>query len=1025
MVQTLLYKFCRGCLLLLPCLMVLPVIAQSNEAQQKAIEEAKAIIDRFTGGQLPLRLELSREKTEGGCDSYSTAMENGTLVVKASNGVALCRGAYDFIRSHGAGLRSWQGKSFFPEALPETAAEKVVVSPFRDHYYLNVVTYGYTMPYWNKERWDEEIDWMALHGIDMPLALVAQEAVYRIVFKKMGFSDSQIDKWEVGPAHLPWMRMGNLSGNSFDGPLTRAWDEMQIELQKHILERMRTLGMKPIFPAFGGFVPPAFKNKYPNDVELTGWGWVPSDYRNYRLSPNNKLFVEIGSRFIHTWDSIFGKGDRYLSDSFNEMAIPNNKTLLTQYGDSIYKSIHQANPDAKWVMQGWTLGYQRGDWDEGNFQSLVKNVPDDRFMVLDMASDYNKFIWWNSYDWDFYPKFYNKEWVWSVIPNMGGKTAMTGNLEYYANGRLDALKSSNRGNLTGYGFAPEGVENNEMVYELLCDGGWTDQQINLNDWMTNYAKSRYGSEMAAIESYYNGLRNSVYNSFTDHPRFGWQTAGNTTGTGSINKNNEYRKGVEQLFAQLPENPKGTLLMNDLIEAAVIYAGGKVEDICTKIKSYAENNRKDEARKLMLTIDTIMTDMDRALSAHTLYRLEKWEQQAQDCGTTTTEKKKYAKNARRIVSVWYGNHTYDEPVCDYAARLWSGMIRDYYHPRLRAELERIVDGKNSNHITLENNFVNKAPVLSDFEPLPVDTIGFLKELVQRAGNATTSNVVRQTVIKTSDDFENTWYAIRGGYDPLNEHALTQQGDEAALGIRPYVGSGQQMWRIIPTTTKNTYIIENRYGQNIKAASGTAPCTTLGTTSVRMRIQLKSDDSKRWIIVPSTMGNNGLHAAQEGNVTTWDSSTEGSSWIFEELPEAIVPEAVSADYERYVKKLEALRTKPMGQEVGQVKNSEVLEAAIETVKEWAKDINHQSYNAFLKKYAELYQSILLTKEDLVGIEIPMMNKLQIAVNGDAITVGGKSKGFNVYDSVGRLIPNKDLPKGLYMVAVGKKYVKVQVK
>ncbi len=952
----------KSFLCLLLCVMTLPAKAQSDEVTQKTLKEAQAIIDRFTGGRLPLRLELSREKTESGCDSYSTAMENGTLVVKGSNGVALCRGAYDFIRSHGAGICSWQGRAFFPKALPRSAAEKVVVSPFRDHYYLNVVTYGYTMPYWNQERWDEEIDWMALHGIDMPLALVAQEAVYRLVFQQMGFSDPQISQWEVGPAHLPWMRMGNLSGNSFDGPLTESWNSMQIELQKHILERMRTLGMKPIFPAFGGFVPPAFKDKYPEDVELTGWGWVPSDYRNYRLSPNNKLFVEIGSRFIHTWDSIFGKGDRYLSDSFNEMAIPHNKTLLTQYGDSIYKSIHQANPDAKWVMQGWTLGYQRGDWKDGHFEALVKNVPDDRFMMLDMASDYNKFIWGNSYDWDFYPKFYNKEWVWSVIPNMGGKTALTGNLEYYANGRLDALKSSNRGNLTGYGFAPEGVENNEMVYELLCDGGWTDQRIDLKSWMTNYAKSRYGSDITAVESYYEGLRNSVYSSFTDHPRFGWQTAGNTIGTGSINKNSAYQKGVEELFAQLSDKPQGTLLMNDLIEAVAIYTGGKVEDICAKIKSYAGNNRKEEARQLLLVIDTLMRDMDRALSCHTLFRLDRWEQQAQDCGTTSAEKKKYAKNARRIVSVWYGDHTYNEPVCDYAARLWSGMIRDYYHPRLRATLEQLIDGKKTDLIALENDFIHKAPALSPIDPVPADTIGFLKQLMERAAKATTSSIVRQSAIKSSDDFENTWYTIRGGSEALIEHALTQQGDEAALGISAYIGSGQQMWRFIATPTEGTYIIENRYGQSIKAAAEVAPATTLGTHSVKMKLQLKDDGSKRWTITPDGATGTGLHASQAGNVVMWDSSTEGSAWILEELPEAIVPEAVSADFERYIQKLEALRTSPMGQKAGQVKNAEMLEAAIAKVKEWAADINHQSYNAFLRKYAELYRSILLTKEEL---------------------------------------------------------------
>ncbi len=193
---------------------------------------------------------------------------------------------------------------------------------------------------------------------------------------------------------------------------------------------------------------------------------------------------------------------------------------------------------------------------------------------------------------------------------------------------------------------------------------------------------------------------------------------------------------------------------------------------------------------------------------------------------------------------------------------------------------------------------------------------------------------------------------------------------------------------------------------------------------MKIKLKTDDSKRWTIVPSTMGNNGLHAASEGNVTTWDSSTDGSSWIFEELPEAIVPEAVSADFERYIKKLEALRKKPMGEKVGQVKSAEVLEAAIATVKEWAADINHQSYNSFLKKYAELYQSILLTEEDLTGIANPKSDGVQITVNAGTITVNGKSVDFEVYDAAGRLVPNGNLPQGTYMVTVGKVLAKVYV-
>lgn len=43
---------------------------------------------------------------------------------------------------------------------------------------------GYSMPYWDWERWEKEIDWMAVHGINMPLALVGYEGIMYRVWKK-------------------------------------------------------------------------------------------------------------------------------------------------------------------------------------------------------------------------------------------------------------------------------------------------------------------------------------------------------------------------------------------------------------------------------------------------------------------------------------------------------------------------------------------------------------------------------------------------------------------------------------------------------------------------------------------------------------------------------------------------------------------------------------------------------------------------------------------------------------------------
>ncbi len=56
---------------------------------------------------------------------------------------------------------------------------KVFLNRFR--YYQNVCTVSYSMVWWDFKRWEREIDWMALRGINFPLAFNGQELIWRRV----------------------------------------------------------------------------------------------------------------------------------------------------------------------------------------------------------------------------------------------------------------------------------------------------------------------------------------------------------------------------------------------------------------------------------------------------------------------------------------------------------------------------------------------------------------------------------------------------------------------------------------------------------------------------------------------------------------------------------------------------------------------------------------------------------------------------------------------------------------------------
>lgn len=701
---------------------------QTIWGQKKALAETRKVIERVAGkSDLPISLVLKSNKGKlDGKTNFKYRVDRGVLNIEGSSPVALCRGFYDFVKSNRAGLYSWSGSNIrFPQQLVD-GTEKQVVSPFAHHYMFNVCTYGYSMPYWDWERWEKEIDWMALHGIDMPLALVGYEAIIARVWKKMGLTDDEINSYFVGPAHLPWMRMGNVSG--IDGPLNEDWHRQQIALQHKILKRMKSLGMKPICPGFPGFIPEAFKRIYPNlHIIQTHWGGA---FCNWMISPQEELFSKIGTAFIREWEKEFGKNEYYLVDSFNEMDIPfpakgskERYELLASYGDKVYQSIRHGNPDAVWTMQGWMFGYQRNIWDYETLGALVSKVPDDKMLLLDLAVDYNRHFWHSEVNWEYYKGFYNKPWVYSVIPNMGGKTGMTGILDFYANGHLEALSSTNKGRLLAHGMAPEGIENNEVIYELLADAGWSDKEIDIHKWLKEYSCNRYGSCPAAVRRCWDLLLESVYGTFTDHPRYNWQFRPGTVRNGSINMNPSFFKAIEsfvEVGGQMKDNP---LYLADLAEMTALYLGGKAELLVKAIDWQYEIGDTVRAAKFEKDFEHIMLGMDALLSTHPTLRLERWIEFAHKQAVTPEQHRQYERNARRIVTIW------GPPVDDYSARVWSGLIRDYYLPRWKHYFASRKTGVGFDFAAWEKNWVESEGCSS--QTSPVDVVNTARSLMDYA------------------------------------------------------------------------------------------------------------------------------------------------------------------------------------------------------------------------------------------------------------------------------------------------------
>jgi alpha-N-acetylglucosaminidase len=638
---------------------------------------------------------------------YAAEARGGKLSVRGDSPLALTRGAYAWMRQTGAAHVSWEGdRAALPARWPDGTSGRVE-SPFAHRAYLNPCTYGYTTPWWGWPRWRREIDWMAVHGIDMPLALEGQEFVWRALWREQGLTEAELAGYFSGPAFTPWQRMGNIEG--YRAPLPAAWIDKKRDLQRQILGAMRALGMSPILPAFGGYVPKAFALKH-REARIYKMPAGGGFHETYWLDPRDPLFAKLTARFLALYTETYGAGTYYLADSFNEMrppvaddgtgggnagfgdggaskaaaAAPIDPALKAQrlaaYGKAIHAAFRQARPDAVWVMQGWLFGADPQFWDEAAIAAYFNDVPDGGVMVLDIGNDRYPDVWRRA------RAFAGKPWVFGYVHNYGASNPVYGDLGGYRRDLAALLADPKTGRLAGFGMFPEGLDNNSIVYEEAYDLAWGAGGASLDAWLSGYAKSRYGRTTPELNTTLRRLADAVYTTRYWTPRW-WNgragaylfckrpTATIITFTDRPGDRAELTAAVAELARMAPAFAGEPLFVHDLIEAARHLVSEEIDlRLQAAVAAYRRGDLAagDRARR---KIEDLARSLDALMGAQP-DTLATWIDAARAYADTPADARAYVLNAKAQVTVWGG----DGGLADYASKAWQGLYRDFYLPR---------------------------------------------------------------------------------------------------------------------------------------------------------------------------------------------------------------------------------------------------------------------------------------------------------------------------------------------------------
>lgn len=544
----------------------------------------------------------------------------------------------------------------------------------------NYCTLSYTMAFWGKQEWREELDRLALYGFEMPLVQAGLPKVWQLTLRELGYPEERIKAFIPDEAAAAWWNMGNLEG--LGGPLSQERIDADAELGRYIVAEAKALGMKPILQAFTGLLPHDIQqfishNPAYADARFINQGrWVDGFVRPTLLVPNSEAYAAIAAIWYKNLLKVYDidRADAFAGDLFHEGG--NTAGVdVTACARAVQSAQQKASPGAIWMIQAW----------HSNPRADLLAGLDPRYTIIEalVKDQVNGHHYRRS--------FGNIPWVWCELLNFGGNHGMYGGMGMLQ--RLgEQMYQPNTSTMVGYGLFSEGLETNPIFYELFTErffmpAGKVMSAQDYETWLHTYAKRRYGAAPVQVIRALKLLSNSVYKPLRDQEgctesiacaRPSWTARkASSWASGEVYYSaNDTLKAALYLANAAKRNPD--LLREETFRYDLIDVTRQaLSDLARPLLAQGPNG------KVAPYFLEAIRHTDNVLSCEPRWTLAWRETIARRTGGEEA-----AKAVRRMYTTWSGRRG---ALNDYAHRQLGGLMRDYYLQRwelfFTAEMER--------------------------------------------------------------------------------------------------------------------------------------------------------------------------------------------------------------------------------------------------------------------------------------------------------------------------------------------------
>lgn len=609
--------------------------------------------------------------------------EPGKAYIAATDASSACVAIHRLLRGIGHWV-TWE--STLPIAIDRLDVIEHLdgTAIFDDLYNLNFCVSAYSTPFWGWTEWEREIDWMALHGVTMPLQLVGHEAVLEHVYTAHGISTEQVRRYLGSPVYLPFVYMGCV--DSLGEPVSDQWMAQRAELGRRIIERQRELGMTPVLPAFIGHVPASIA---PNEVHERRWHGVST----FALPSSSPLIASLTAEIVRAQQDLFGVTDhRYACDPFIETTP--DQVDVNELRDGIVAGLRSADPEAIWVFQSWPFSYQSDYWNDDRAREFLDGFPPGSLQILDLAAEAHP--QWNRFD-----SFAPRPWLWCGLLNFGGRSDLVADLPAALAGVESARLSGSPP--IGLGLGMEAIHVTSAFFELICAARWSIPD-DVDGWLDEFGAGRYGGRSPVARTALRLLGRTVLD----------------TPATSIAPDQFISMTVRAPSYSMLDDPEPLLRAISAArryEIALLLDAWRALADAADAAGSADGPLGDDLAGVGITVMNLLIDhylggvlrtaqrgqqdvidlshaldcidaLDRLASSRHQLRLSTWEGMARAAAATPEEERNFERAARRLITIWADPSR--ATLNDYAARLWAGITSGYYRERWRLWAAHLTD-----------------------------------------------------------------------------------------------------------------------------------------------------------------------------------------------------------------------------------------------------------------------------------------------------------------------------------------------